>query len=467
MAGGRPALDAIKDFFRGLAGRRSRRPERLEFAAALFRGGQLAEANGWCERVLRADPDNVEARLLCAEIALSRGDKRNALLLLQETHSLGPGEVGAQQCLGMLFARAGDAAKAAEVLRESLRRGRDALGHLCALSEAEEALGHYTAAAAAYDSILAQSPGESRIFTRRATMMMRQAWGAPLPAPPEKRQEPGLERRIMMSRLGTMGRFGMQVQQYMALRVYGRIHRLAVEVPDWPGRWLFDLDDPYPGSALPEFRESPGGGARLFSGEAAEIFSERDFSGYFYCPTQYYLPHCAFLQTLFRPGERARPPMEEGLSRLRRQGRTLVALHIRRGDKVEHKRFWVAPLAPYLAWLDAIWQELDAPVLYVASDDPQIHREFREFAPATAGDLGVSIPGAEFFTDFYVLTQADLLAISPSSFSFTASMLNTTARQFLRPPRDSGQLVPFDPWNSPRPFDPWNSPRRRPEPGAA
>ncbi len=54
--------------------------------------------------------------------------------------------------------------------------------------------------------------------------------------------------------------------------------------------------------------------------------------------------------------------------------------------------------------------------------------------------------------DFYVLTQAKALAISNSTFSFAAAMLNTQAREFVRPVIDrypmTGGLKRFDPWDS-------------------
>jgi hypothetical protein len=87
-------------------------------------------------------------------------------------------------------------------------------------------------------------------------------------------------------------------------------------------------------------------------------------------------------------------------------------------------------------------------VLYVASDDAATHRDFAQFSPITAQDLGERIPGAEMYPDFHVLTQADLLAISNSSFSMCAAMLNARASSFVRPAPNERRLIPFDPWSS-------------------
>jgi hypothetical protein len=46
------------------------------------------------------------------------------------------------------------------------------------------------------------------------------------------------------------------------------------------------------------------------------------------------------------------------------------------------------------------------------------------------------------------LAAADLLAVSNSSFSVAAAMLNTRARACMRPDPIECRLVPFDPWNT-------------------
>jgi len=58
---------------------------------------------------------------------------------------------------------------------------------------------------------------------------------------------------------------------------------------------------------------------------------------------------------------------------------------------------------------------------------------------------------AEFASiiDFYVLAHADAVAISNSSYSFMASLLNERARLFVRPCLNERGLVAFDPWDAP------------------
>ena len=74
--------------------------------------------------------------------------------------------------------------------------------------------------------------------------------------------------------------------------------------------------------------------------------------------------------------------------------------------------------------------------------------DFAEYQPITIKDLGVELPEAPFYPDFYVLSQCDVLAISNSTFSFAAAMLNERGKFFFRPHLLQEKLIAFDPWNS-------------------
>ncbi len=81
----------------------------------------------------------------------------------------------------------------------------------------------------------------------------------------------------------------------------------------------------------------------------------------------------------------------------------------------------------------------------------------RRIAGGTTGSgsrwrVGISIgwPGVWTTLDQPVLYLAtDLAAVSNSSFSVTAAMLNPSLRAAPRPDREAAWLVPFDPWNGP------------------
>lgn len=143
-----------------------------------------------------------------------------------------------------------------------------------------------------------------------------------------------------------------------------------------------------------------------------------------------------------------RPLADRALAQLRQRGQTIVGVHLRRGDYTGGTYAWPAPSRWYLDWLAANWRDLRSPVLYIASDDPKAFAEFGDFSPVTATDLGATIPGAEMYLDFHILAHADLLAVSNSTFSMAAAMLNEDARAFVRPEPDLRRLVPFDPWDA-------------------
>lgn len=215
------------------------------------------------------------------------------------------------------------------------------------------------------------------------------------------------------------------------------------------GRWLFDLGDPYCRAPLPEAREDGDNLARLLLAKpgAAADFAGRDIWGYCCYHTRHYRPHRDLMRRLFVPGERLRPQVDTAMRAIRAKGKTLVALHLRRGD-FGYGRFWIAPETWYLDWLQSLWPQLDQPVLYIASDDETIFNRFAAYAPLTAADLGPAIPGGEFYLDFHVLSQAAHLAISNSSFSFVAGLLNEQGSSFMRPDLAARGLVAYDPWDS-------------------
>ena len=125
-----------------------------------------------------------------------------------------------------------------------------------------------------------------------------------------------------------------------------------------------------------------------------------------------------------------------------------MAIHLRRGDYGKDN-FWIAPEIWYLKWLSSIWTTLDNPVLYVATDDLNLVRHFSAYNPISARDIKTNLQGAEFYTDYYVLQNASILATSNSTFSGTAALLNAAATQYYRPDATISGIRPYDPWDEP------------------
>lgn len=315
---------------------------------------------------------------------------------------------------------------------------------LLAQAQQLELRGDTAGAIAAYERCITANPGHAYPFTRRALLLFRRKFGPP---PETAAQKEGVP-RITMSTLGQNGRFGNQLLQYGFLKMYAQEHGLALEAPDWIGRDLFDLDDPMRGAPLPAVRETEHDLVASLNRVVPEVWRDADILGYCCHPTAGLRRYRALFRGLFRPGLKVADIAASAEAQLRARGDTLVGIHLRRGD-FGTGRFWIAPAAWYAKWLEKIWPALQRPVLYVATDDPASAAELAKFAPMTAADLQLDVPGAEFYPDFHLLTQADALAISNSTFSFVAAMLNLHAKAFVRPDRDAAALVAFDPWDAP------------------
>lgn len=346
----------------------------------------------------------------------------------------------------------GDAAQAIRLCAPLVDLPQVGADALMLLGEAHLRTGRRQEALVAFERAAVLVPGNGLPFTRIATIRLREALGDP---PPPRR--PDGRPRIQFTRLGSYGRFGNQLLQYGFLRLYAAKFGLSIECPDWIGRDLFDLDDPLPGGPLPELSEDEADLLGSLRGARAEIHAERDIRGYFCAPMADWGPVAAAFRAVFRLGRRVRPLIATARERLRARGRTVVAVHLRRGD-FGIGPFWIAPVRWYLDWVADLWPALEQPVLYVATDDPALVAEFAAFAPVSAADLGVEIPGAPFLVDFEMLRDADRLAISNSTFSFDAALLNERATTFVRPDPDLGRLRAFEPWQERIVLDPTPAP---------
>jgi hypothetical protein len=285
---------------------------------------------------------------------------------------------------------------------------------------------------------------------------------------------------LTMSSLGQLGRFGNQLFQYAFLRICALKSGARVECPSWVGQSLFGQIDPSISRRLapaieqldqgetlfdvfPEFipyLEKIAGAPSVRVGVEAleEGLTNVDLWGFFQFHTRFLQPHQAFVRSLFQPIPDLRAALEVGLGELRSRGKTIIGVHIRRGDFVRLPLAGftlVVPLAWWCDWLDSIWNQFEQPVLFLCSDElEQILPAFARFNPVTCHDLSIELSqlqaiDAEFYVDFFMLSQCDVVGISNSVFSFAACLLNEQGQQFFRPCWDfSIKFVQFDPWDS-------------------
>ncbi|MEL7242892.1 MAG: alpha-1,2-fucosyltransferase, partial [Cyanobacteria bacterium J06573_2] len=287
---------------------------------------------------------------------------------------------------------------------------------------------------------------------------------------------------ISMSSLGDLGRFGNQLLQYAFLRVCAKKSNSRMECSPWIGQSLFGLEDAQISRRLPLAVEKSYYGPNLFDyipefipyieklshQNSFRIHGEEfiesgltnvDLWGYFQVHTHYFQPYKEEIRSWFQPVSDLKSSLLDGLEILRSQGKTIVGVHIRRGD------FFSVPMAGFTLvvpskwwcnWLESIWDELENPVLFLCSDDlDNVIDDFKKFSPITYRDLDIQLPerfqdlDIGFYTDFFLLSNCDVVGISNSIFSFTACMLNERGTKFVRPTWNfSEKFAEFDPWNS-------------------
>lgn len=256
-----------------------------------------------------------------------------------------------------------------------------------------------------------------------------------------------------MSTFGTNGRFGNQIFQYAFLKIYAKEHDLQVQIPRWSiGEYLFGHQDPEISQILPEIRESSEEIAESEILNAKPPLKNIDIRGYFQYHTSYYAQYKDYFCDLFKPRAEIEQKIQQAWHKLSLTQRTVVCLHIRLKD-YGFSYFFIPPFAWYLDWLNDLWPSLENPLLYIATDEPEtVLHHFSAYHPVTAKDLQIELPEADFNTDFYVdfyiLSQGDRVAISNSTFSFAACMLNQRGKVFVRPHLPSQKLITFDPWHS-------------------
>ena len=298
-----------------------------------------------------------------------------------------------------------------------------------------------------YSETVKLLPGHAAPHTRLSILRLREYPGLSSSAPC-KAADSGVRGRISMSTLGMNGRFGNQLLQYGFLRMYAESFQLRVETPEWIGQYIYGFNYPRAGNDLPGIEENGDFFVKSLNSEVPETLVNRDIWGFCCYHTLALSGYRDLFQSIYTPAQALMPQLEQAHMALKERGSTIIVLHLRRGDFGEGI-FWVAPEEWYINWLEEIWGQCDSPVLYIASDEPdKVLAAFKAYNPVIATDISSLIPGIEFMHDFYLMTRADYLAISNSTFSFSASMINRNAKCFFRPDRTMQKLVEYDPWNA-------------------
>ena len=248
-----------------------------------------------------------------------------------------------------------------------------------------------------------------------------------------------------MRQLGRKGRFANQLFQYAYLRLTSP---QGYQCAPWVGQYLFGHDDPAVTFKFWQAKER-----KVYEAEKSNLatLDNVDLVGHFQYHTRYYAPHKEAFRALFQPTEAIKEVVRPQVDALRAAGRTLVGLHLRRGDYGSFRRksarwCFVAPTDWYRRWLDDYLGDLIDPIVFIASDDlDDVVGDFADYDPHVST---VEMPEASFYPDFYTLSKCDYLLISNSSFGFAASMLAADGVQCWRPRLSQKRLVPYDPWSA-------------------
>ena len=272
---------------------------------------------------------------------------------------------------------------------------------------------------------------------------------------------------IQMSRLGNYGRWANSCIQYAFLHVYARRHDATVRTSRWAGNaLLIGVDDMPSIPGLPCYHERLDANQRPSPPVGPEAL-DLDFCGYAQFHTSWYRPDQAYVRDLLRPNEAVAERMAPAVEKLRALGETIVGLHLRRGDYGQ-SIFFLTPVSWYLRKLEEVWPTLKNPVLFVASEDRALVHEFQAYRPETAESLGIVL-GLErlsgyaylhedlrnpdpvqmdFYPDFHLLQQSDVMLAPNSTYSFLAAMLAPTLEQYWRAHLPTRGFQLEDPWDA-------------------
>jgi hypothetical protein len=263
----------------------------------------------------------------------------------------------------------------------------------------------------------------------------------------------GSRGQVSMSSLGGDG-FANQLFQYAFIRLYALRHGVTAAVPAWLGKYLFALDDPSCADlALPQLRFPPFVNDERALWDMEEPPIDVDLSGYFQEIPECWRRHRPILRRMFQLCVEHQCAIDAWQSKVTRSGRrTLVAVHVRRGDYRTQppnvaQWFRMIPEDWYLAWLRAIWPTLRDPLLFVATDEPDVIRPvFKEFETISATFGGIAQILPDHNRDFELLRRADYLAICNSSFSRMAAILAHSTQKCFVPSFQTKGFIPYEPW---------------------
>lgn len=419
--------------------------QRLEAAA-------MERMNSWDPEPAIALAEQVLAQAPLRPVALAvlgishyrDGRPLDALVPLARAGALAPQMVPADYFLGLSLLELNRAAAAEAAFRSALAKDPDCSEAYYGLGRLAESRGQGEEAMALYRQSVRLRNNYSPAYTAYSLMCLRRDLppGAVMTRRPSDPSRPA----ITAVSLADYGRFAHVISTYLPLRLYSERTGVELRTPDWVGHFFFELDDPLADTAFP-YRRSDMNNVRAkltagLRGEPHELLRDQD-AFFFDEPRVWREPFMQRIRQLLRPRPAWRPRLDPVMEALRRRGQTVIALHLRLGDRNGQNQL---AISDYHDLLDHLWSELPRPVLYLATGTPNCLQAFERFQPVALGDLAPPWPGLEYLQDFHVLSQADAVICDVGGFSRTAAALNERARHFYTVSPDGTRLEPFSPW---------------------
>jgi hypothetical protein len=269
-----------------------------------------------------------------------------------------------------------------------------------------------------------------------------------------------------MSQFGKWGRAGNQFFQYSLLTGYAKKHDLELQIPTWVGNQLFGTKDEPVSSQLPPWIEN-GKGLEHPTPPKGEELIGKDYRGYAQYHTSYYVEGKHRIQELFQPVPSIQERLTGAIETLKRDNVLTIGIHIRRGD-YGRNIFPLVPLSWYQKWLKHHTVRLGRFRLFLATEDPSVIPDFRQYNPETVETLGIDLAkepmanctylerdlqtkdtrALDWYPDFHLLSKCDIILGGSSTFSFFAAMLNPSFQEYWRASLAVEQFEKTDPWNS-------------------
>ncbi len=153
-------------------------PAQLQLAQLSLHGGSAQDAKNRALLILRANPQNADAQIVLSSSDEVLGDSKTALKEAQDATEMAPGQPDVFMHLGMLYARAGEAAKAEENLKKAKSLKTNGITPIMTLGNFYQQQRRWNDAANEFQSAITAAPTNPLPRAALATVYMNEGQDA-------------------------------------------------------------------------------------------------------------------------------------------------------------------------------------------------------------------------------------------------------------------------------------------------